>query len=202
MVLALSAVVLAQPADGIFPYPNPNLTPGVQSANHGQTWTFRTQSDNADARILIDSQGTYEGASPYGVAELLLRAQDEVHHPNGSVWHSADVYGRIRLMPYSFAWPMTGDPTTKSCWGTQCGGMMEFYSDADLRFTSAGGGFIDFVTNNRRRLLLNQAGELYYLSVVDPSYGPPSGPKLYACIVPSGTNKGQVVGQPYPCDWQ
>ena len=193
-IFSLAQPSFAQDPWAVFQYLNPVFQPIYVGDGQDNTWTFRNKNDNAVARILIDEEGRNDGGPPNGYAELVLRAQDEIHDALGHVLASSDVHGTIRVMSNSYAWTDTGDPTRLTCRGTQCGGQMEFYSDGNVRFTAGGGKSIDWVTNNRRRLLLKD-GEFYFPSLADPSYGPPPGIKNYACF---GDN-GQLVSQPNPC---
>lgn len=195
LVMLWPSPLWAQDVTEVFRYLNPIFSPGVLASGTSATWTFRSRSDNALARVLIDAEGITEGAAPWGYAELMLRAQDEIHDGAGAVLTSSDVRGSIRLMSRSYAWPLSGNPFVLQCLGTQCGGLMEFYSDQNIRYTASGGGGIDWVTNNRRRLLLTSSGEFYFTWLADPSYGPPAGSKHYACF----TSEGQLVSQPAPC---
>ncbi len=173
----------------------------ISSDTHSEkSWVYKTDDDNTSAVLKIDAQGTNDGAAPFGYAELVIRAQDEIRDRDSRVRHSSDVQGHIRVMSYSYAYPLNGgDPTVLTCYGTQCGQMMESYVDGTLRSTAGGGGSIDWVTGNKQRMALDKNGVLSYKTVVADDYQPPKGRKLYACIIPNGDGAGQVVAQLEPC---
>lgn len=83
-------------------------TNGVQAPGTDAVWVFRSQADNAKAKLLIDAEGIRDGASPFGYAEVGLRAQDEIRDASGTVLSSADLFGGLRLMPKSYGYTLPG----------------------------------------------------------------------------------------------
>jgi hypothetical protein len=177
---------------------NPVFSAGPHAPGTPTTWTFRTSTENAVARVLIDSQGTEDGAVPGGWAEVALRAQDEVHGPHHEVLSSSDVQGFIRVMSHSFGY--TTDPTHGECRGTQCPDMLEVYSPRSLRLTTSGGGSFDVVAGTRplkdgsmvvaQRMIVQANGD-----VIFPDLKAPPREKRFACF----DDKGRLVSQRSPC---
>ena len=65
--IALALVLAASvTAEDVFNKQNPVFNPGTLAAGSPTTWTFRTSTDNAVARVLIDSEGKEFGAAPDG----------------------------------------------------------------------------------------------------------------------------------------
>jgi hypothetical protein len=174
---------------------NPIFNPGEQSPGTSSTWTFRTSTDNAVARVLIDSEGTIGGAAPDGYAELALRAQDEIRDPQNQVLASSETQASVRVMSRSFGY--ANDPTRGACRGTQCPDMLELLSSHDLRLTAAGGGTFDVVAGGTkegeigRRLIINKDGEIRMPDLL-------AAPKRrnFACF----DETGKLVSQPKPCN--
>lgn len=177
---------------------DPVFNPGALKPGTPTTWTFRTSTDNAVARVLIDSQGTEDGAVPNGWAELALRAQDEVHGPNHEVVTSSDVQGFIRVMSHSFGY--ASDPRLGECRGTQCPDMLEVYSAKSLRLTTGGGGSFDVIVGTRHtkegvavvasRLIVRPNGDVLF-----PDLQAPPKKKNFACF----DDEGRLVSQRTPC---
>ena len=177
---------------------NPVFNPGSLPRGTSTTWTFRTSTDDAVARVLIDSEGKTSGAAPNGYTELALRAQDEIRDALNRVLASSDIQGLIRVMSHSFGY--RDDPQHGECRGTQCPDMLEVFSAKNLRVTASGGGSFDVVVGNKegkeggdiaRRLIIDSAG-----NVIFPDLQAAPRRRNYACFDEAGT----LVSQPTPCD--
>lgn len=182
------------------------LAPGAMAR-----WTFRAYDDNAIARVVIDSQGSYyggflvpnspwraHGSAPDGYSELVLIAQDETVNINtNQVAASSLHHMRFRVMSksYGFMDAPPYHPATGHCRGTQCPGMSEIYADGDFRFTSGGGGSITFVVNNRDAFKVTPQGD-YYLPLLTGSvdWGAAGG-AAFLCL----NSQGRVYASAAPC---
>src|SRR5215210_5941455 len=91
-------------AEEVLQRQSPVFNPGTLAPGTPTTWTFRTSTENAVARVLIDSEGKDTGAAPDGYAELVLRAQDELRDAERKVQSSSDVTGHLRVMSHSYGY--------------------------------------------------------------------------------------------------
>jgi hypothetical protein len=130
---------------------NVTFNPGRLASGSDSTWTFKTATDNAVATLRVSSEGTTVGATPNGLAQLHLNAQDEVPRPDGTRVGS-NMSGYLKVAARTF--------NDGACVGTTCPDMMELYSDHDLRFTVAGTGRMSFVEANHTLFLLDSDGTL------------------------------------------
>lgn len=182
LALSLLAGVAGGATEDMLSLKNPVFNPGHLPDGTAQTWTFRSSTDNAVARVLVDAEGLNQGAVPDGYAEYALRTQDEVRDRNGHVLSSQDMHAMIRLMSRSFGY--TDDPARGNCRGTQCPESVEFYSDKNLRLTGASNGIVDVVTGNRIPFSVNRKHEA---DVAFPElHAAPTGTS-YLCIDDQGT---------------
>lgn len=119
----------------------------------------KAKADNAIARVLIDAEGTHDGAAPDGYAELHVRAQDELRDRSGKVLASSDVNGGIRAQSHSYGY--SDDPKAGRCRDTQCPDYTEVWSDKNTRITSSG-GVVDIVTGSQQRIVIDRAGSIRF----------------------------------------
>lgn len=184
--------------DDIVTRQNPIFNPGTLQRGTPTTWTFRTSTDNAIARVLIDSEGLHDGAVPDGYAELMLRAQDELRDPRGGVISSNDMQGHLRAASKSFGF--TDDPAVGHCRGTLCPQMVELISDKHVRITASSDGVLDLVAGSRQiadaswvpgdRISITNDGVRF------PDLKAEAKRLQYACL----DETGKLIGRPTPCD--
>jgi hypothetical protein len=196
LALALAFIVAGTAAtEDVFNKQNPAFNPGTLAPGTATTWTFRTSTDNAVARVLIDSEGKEIGAVPDGYAELVLRAQDELRDDSNRVQSSSDMTGHLRVMSHSFGYDT--DPKRGACRGAQCPDTFEVMSSRNLRMVASGdGGQFDVVVGGRpggeiaRRLIVDKNG------VTIPDLAAARRRMHYACI----DETGKLVSRRAPCD--
>lgn len=162
---------------------NPVFNPGRLETGTDTTWTFRTSTDNAVATVLVSSEGTDEGATPSGYAQLMLNAQDEVHNPDGSSV-GANMSGYLRVAGKTF--------NNFKCLDSLCPETTELLSNRHLRLTTSGGGTLSFVQRGQPLVTLDTDG---FLKSMAPLFGiGPKGEQAYQ-LGPLGMEIGGEGGQ-------
>lgn len=173
---------------------DPVFNPTTRGPGLSNTWEFRNASDNGVARVLVNAQGTDQGAVPDGYAEIALRSQDEIRAswPKGPVLASSDTHGMVRLMSKSYG-ATPDDPIRGHCRGSQCPETLEVYSDKHVRITAASDGVVDVVSGIRNPIAINRVGEG---ELAFPEIRAAAGGRNFLCIDATG----RVYSNWQPCD--
>ena len=143
------------------------------------------------AAMMQLATGTVTAQAPIDVYELAdYRLTPEVFAR--FVQASSRIDGSLRVMSHSYGY--RDDPRHGQCRGTQCPESFEIVSTKHLRLMAEGGGSIEIVTGNSKRLVISEKGEL---TLRDLRAVPrrQQGEKHYACF----DDQGKLISQANPC---